>query len=317
VPSPSRSNHFVSRDSLDRGGTPRGGASAAGELRLGVAGRLDLRWAVVDLTAAAEEARRRHDLSPVAATALGRALAGAALLRALATRACRRLVLTVAGDGPLGRVVAEADAAGDLRGFVGAPRVELPAAESGRLPIGEAVGSGTLRVARELADGSRSESQVALVNGEIGLDLAHYLEQSEQVQSAVSVGVLSGPEGIRCAGGLFVEVIPAADPVAIARVESNLAGFGSLSRRLAEIGIDGVLTAVLEGLPYESRESQAVRFHCSCSRADLAPKLAAIPVAERAEITEPDGSLTAQCAFCATVYVFAANELGAVEIGAD
>ncbi|HEX9798808.1 MAG TPA: Hsp33 family molecular chaperone HslO [Thermoanaerobaculia bacterium] len=303
--------------SLGRGGTPLAGASAPGELRLGVAGDLDLRWAIVDVTAATEEARRRHDFSPIAATALGRALAGAALLRALATRSCRRLVLSVAGDGPLGRVVAEADSAGDLRGFVGAPRVELPPAETGRLRIAEAVGRGTLRVVRELADGARSDSQVALVNGELGLDLAHYLEQSEQVQSAVSLGVLSGPEGVRSAGGFLVEAVPAADARAIARVEANLAGFGSLSRRLAESGIDGLLASVLDGLLYDARESQAVRFRCSCCRAELAPRLAAIPTAERAEITEADGTLTAQCAFCATVYVFDASELGAVVGAAD
>jgi len=294
-----------------RGGTPVAAPSAAGELRLGVAGQLDLRWAVVDLTAAVEEARRRHDLSPIAATALGRALAGAALLRALATRACRRLTLTVAGDGPLGRVVAEADAAGAVRGFVGAPRLDLPPRPDGKLPIGEAVGRGTLRVRRELADGLVGESQVALVDGEIGLDLAHYLEQSEQVQSAVSVGVLAGPEGVRAAGGLLVEVIPAASAEAVGHVERRLAELGSISRRLAEGGVDGVVAAIFGDFPQEARESIAVRFRCGCSRAELLPRLASLSAADRAEIVESDGSLTAQCAFCGTVYVFAAGELGA------
>jgi molecular chaperone Hsp33 len=294
-----------------RGGTPVAGASDAGELRLGVAGQLDLRWAVVELTAAVEEARRRHDLSPIAATALGRALAGAALLRALATRACRRLTLTVAGDGPLGSVVAEADAGGAVRGFVGVPRVELPTGSDGKLPIAEAVGRGTLRVRRELADGSHGESQVALVNGEIGLDLAHYLEQSEQVQSAVSVGVLAGPEGVRAAGGCLVEVIPAASPEAVRHVESRLAEFGSVSRRLADGGIDGVVDAIFGEFPHEARESLAVRFRCGCSRAELLPRLATLSADDRAEIVERDGSLTAQCAFCSTVYVFAASELDA------
>ncbi|MCM2269313.1 MAG: Hsp33 family molecular chaperone HslO [Thermoanaerobaculia bacterium] len=293
-----------------RGGTPVAGASAAGELRLGVAGQLDLRWAVVDLGAAVEEARRRHDLSPIAATALGRALAGAALLRALATRSCRRLSLTVAGDGPLGNLVAEADAAGSVRGFVGAPRVELPARADGRLPIGEAVGRGTLRVRRELADGSHGDSQVALVNGEIGLDLAHYLEQSEQVQSAVSVGVLAGPEGVRAAGGFLVEVIPAASSELVRQVEQRLGELGSVSRRLADGGIDSVVAALFGDTPHEARESLAVRFRCSCSRAELLPRLAALPVEDRAEIVERDGSITAQCAYCSTVYVYAASELG-------
>lgn len=298
-----------------RGGTPVASRAAPGELRLGVAGQLDLRWAVVDLTAAVEEARLRHDLSPIAATALGRALAGAALLRALATRACRRLTLTVSGDGPLGRIVAEADAAGAVRGFVGAARVDLAPRPDGKLPIGEAVGRGTLRVRRELADGSHGESQVALVDGEIGLDLAHYLEQSEQVQSAVSVGVLAGPEGVRAAGGFLVEVIPAASAEAVRHVEARLAAVGSVSRRLADGGIDGVVGAIFGDFPFEARESLPARFRCGCSRAELLPRLVTLSAADRAEIVEPDGSLTAQCAFCGTVYVFAAGELGAAPAG--
>ncbi len=109
-----------------------------GELVHGLAGRGDVRWAVADLRGVVEEARVRHDLSPVAAAALGRALAGAALLMFLSPRAWARLVLEVRGDGPLGTVVAEIDDAGNLRGFVGNPRVETAAGEG--LGIAAAIG---------------------------------------------------------------------------------------------------------------------------------------------------------------------------------
>jgi len=293
-----------------RGGTPHRGSLLGGELRLGVAGALDLRWAAVDVRATLEEARRRHDLSPISTTALGRVIAGAALLRALATRACRRLTLTISGDGPLGEVIAEARDTGDLRGFVGEPRVDLPDRADGRLPIAAAIGRGRLKVFRELADGSRSESQVALRTGEIGLDLAHYLEQSEQVQSAITVGTLLGPEGVRAAGGLLVEVIPAARSEPIARVEANLAAFGSVSQRLAREGIDGVVAAALEGIEWEPRESGEVRFRCGCSRADLLPRLAGLAQDDLLAIADAEGRITAQCAYCATAYVFDLTELG-------
>jgi len=291
-----------------RGGTPREGPPAEGELRLGVAGQLDLRWAVVELGAVAEEARRRHDLSPIAATALGRALAGAALLDALATRACRRLTLSVRGDGPLGLVVAEIRESRDLRGYVGEPRVDLPSRSDGQLPIGEAVGQGQLVVERELLDGAVSESRVSLVTGELGLDLAHYLEQSEQTPSAVSLGALLGPEGVRVAGGFLVEAIPAAGESAIATVERNLGDLGSVSRRLDESGIDGCLAAVLTELEIEERERRTVRFGCGCRRADLGPRLAVLSDRELEELVGPDGTLHAQCAFCGTTYSFLPSE---------
>ncbi|HSM14905.1 MAG TPA: Hsp33 family molecular chaperone HslO, partial [Thermoanaerobaculia bacterium] len=179
-----------------------------GELVLGLAAEAQLRWAAVELGGVAEEARLRHDLSPVAASALGRALAGAVLLQSLSARSCRRVVLSVTGDGPLRRVVAEADDEGLVRGLVGEPRVELAPDPDGRISVGAALGRGTLRVTRDLADGSAWDSQVALETGELGLDLAHYLEQREQVRSAVLVGVLEGPDGVRAAGGMIVEALP-------------------------------------------------------------------------------------------------------------
>jgi molecular chaperone Hsp33 len=281
-----------------------------GQLILGVAGDLELRWAAADVLAAAEEARHRHDLSPIAATALGRALAGAALLRALATRACRRLTLTVAGDGPLGRIVAEADSDGNLRGMVGEPRIDLPTRPDGKLRIGEAVGQGMLRVHRELADGTTWESQVALVNGEIGLDLAHFLEQSEQTESAVLVGVLSGPEGLRAAGGLIVEVIPGAGDRALRLVEENLARIGSVSRHLATGGPPALVRGVLSGLEIEERERSPLRFRCSCRRDELAARIAALSSAERESIADEEGRVVAQCAFCGAAYVFDQEEVG-------
>jgi molecular chaperone Hsp33 len=286
--------------------------AAEGSLELGVAGLeggIDARWAAVDVAAATEEARRRHDLSPVATTALGRALAGAALLRALATRACPRLTLTIDGDGPLGRVVAEADSAGNLRGMVGEPHVDAPSSVAGALPIGEAIGRGRLRVLREMADGSLAESQVALVSGEIGLDLAHFLEQSEQTRSAVLVGVLLGPEGVRSGGGAIVELLPGADEGAVRILEANLDRLTSVSRELARGGPDVLAAAILAGLPSEVRERSGVRFRCRCSREALGDRLAALPEADRAELIGAGGVVEAQCAFCGVRYLFAAEEL--------
>ncbi len=299
----------AARERTARGGSPRGESSREGVHLSGVAGEMDLRWAAVELTAAAEEARRRHDLSPIAAAALGRALAGATLLRSLATRACARLVLTVAGDGALGNVVAEADAQGNVRGMVGNPSADLPSGPDGKLRIGEAVGKGTLRVRRELADGSTSESQVSLVNGEIGLDLAHYLEQSEQTPSAVVVGVLAGREGVRSAGGLIAEVIPGAGEAILKRLEANLRGLDSYSRQLGAIGLDRVVRRVFAGVPLEVREREGVRFRCRCDREALLPRLAALSEADLREIAAPDGTIVAQCAFCGVSYLFDPQEI--------
>ncbi|MCB1007540.1 MAG: Hsp33 family molecular chaperone HslO [Acidobacteria bacterium] len=280
-----------------------------GKLELGVAGGTSLRWAAVDLTGAVEEARRRHDLSPIAAAALGRALAGATLLLNLSARSCSRLTITVVGDGPLGRVIAEADQQGNLRGLVGEPHVDLPAGPEGKLAVGAAIGEGSLRVHRELADGSSYESQVELVSGELGLDLAHFLEQSEQTPSAVLVGVLAGPEGIRAAGGMIVEVMPDAGEEAVDRLERNLADVGGFSRALETSGVDGVIDTILASLDRQVLETNGVRFRCRCARETLLDRLTVLSEEEKVELADLEGRIEAECAFCAAHYLYHLSEL--------
>jgi len=284
-------------------------AALPGTLEYGVAGEVSLRWAAADLTPAVEEARQRHDLSPIAAVALGRAMAGATLLQRLSVRASRRLTLTVVGDGPIGKIVAEVDADGNLRGRVGEPHIDLPAESRGGLRIASAVGKGLLRVRRELVDGSSYESQVALESGEIGLDLAHFLEQSEQTQSVVMVGVLAGPEGVRAAGGMIVEVLPGAREDAVERLEENLARVGGVSRTIGRGGLAELRDDVLAGLAPELVDRREVRFHCSCSREGLLSTLVDLSAEDLASIRDEEGRVEAQCSFCAVRYLYQQGEL--------
>ncbi|HEX6199236.1 MAG TPA: Hsp33 family molecular chaperone HslO [Thermoanaerobaculia bacterium] len=284
--------------------------SAEGALEMGLAGGGWLRYGVADLGEVVEEARVRLDLSPIAAVALGRSMAAAALLLRLAEKTPSRLVLEVRGSGPLRSVLAETDEAGHLRGTVGNPRVDLPHGEGGKLAVGAAVGAGTLRVVRELAGGSYA-SQVELVSGEIGLDVAHFLRQSEQTRSAVLLGVLTRPEGVAGAGGLIVELLPGAPEEVISTLEGNLARVAGVSRLLEEGGREQVLDAVLAGLDRETVERRPLLHRCRCSRERLGRHLTAVPDEDVAELLTDEGVVEAECVFCGARYVYAPDELRA------
>jgi molecular chaperone Hsp33 len=176
--------------------------------------------------------------------------------------------------------------------------------------IAPAVGTGLLKVYRELLDGTSYESQVELTTGEIGLDLAHFLEQSEQTQSAVLVGVLEGPEGVRAAGGMLVEVLPGGQLAAIERLESNLAADSSVSRAIDRGGLGGLRDRVLDGLEPELLDRRELRFHCGCDRERLRQQLATLGEEERGEIADVEGTVVAECAWCGERYRYAAGELG-------
>jgi molecular chaperone Hsp33 len=284
--------------------------SARGELQAGTAAEGDLRWVAVDVTAPAELVRGRLDLSPVAAAALGRCMAGAAMLLRLSAKAPWRLVLEVRGDGPLGKVMAEADQEGNLRGLVGEPQVQVAHNANGKLAVGAAVGEGTLHVLREYEQrGVRYQSQVRLVSGEIGEDLAHFLEQSEQTRSAVLVGVLTRPEGVTAAGGLVVEVMPGAREETIARLERNIEASREVSRILEAQGAPGVQEAILAGLRPQRRERQALRYHCRCSRERFLGHLLGLSEEQLEELGLDTEVAQAECGFCGEVYLFQPSEL--------
>jgi len=282
---------------------------AQGTLELGLAGDGAFRWAVADITDVMEEARDRFDLWPVPAAALGRCLAGAALLQRLATKSPSRLLLEVRGNGPILRVLAEADAEGNLRGLVGDPRVQVPDWPGGKLGVGRAVGKGYLRVIREYEGGNSYQSQVELVSGEIGEDVAFYLSQSEQIRSAVLLGVLGKPSGVAAAGGMVVEVMPGAPEEAIARLESNIAAIRGVSHLLEEGGAGNVVERVLAGFDREVKEVRPLRYRCRCSRERLLNHLVLLPAADRDYLRAEDGAIEADCAFCGVRYRFAPEEL--------
>lgn len=280
------------------------------ELRIGLAGKDQLRWGATDLTLVLEEARRRHDLSPVATVALGRVGAAAVLLQRLSTKRALRLTVDLRGSGPLERVFAEVDEGGRFRGFVGKPQASTEAARAhdGEIRTSDAIGTGLLRVLREEPSGAKYESQVALVSGEVGSDVAHYLEQSEQRQSAVMLGVLLRPSGVAAAGGLLIEALPGAPSDLIGGLEQNLKSLGSVSRGFEDFGIDGMISRVLEGLEPRLVDRGEIEYACSCTREGLKSHLVQMASVEVQSLVE-DGRVVASCAYCGQLYAFSVEEL--------
>jgi molecular chaperone Hsp33 len=284
-------------------------SDASGTLQLGLAGGGGLRWAMVELGDVVEAARRQRDLSPVAAAALGQMMAGTAMVLRMITKQPEQLLIEARGDGPLGRVHAEADTDGGLRGMVEVPQAENPGAAEDRLAVRSALGRGTLRVVRESKAGKRYDSQVELVAGGVGQNLAHYLHQSQQIESAVLLGVLAKPTGVTAAGGVLIEALPGVDEDILKGIEARLQTLPGVAQPLAEGGGEGLLRAVLGDLDREVLESRALRLDCKCDRDRFQRQLLALPVEDREYLLEEGDPVRIQCNFCGTEYTFSAEGL--------
>lgn len=283
-------------------------ASPRGELRVGTAAAGQLRYVGCELTKVLDHARLILDLGPLATIALGRGLSATAMLTRLVTKRPRRLSLDFKGSGPLERVLAECDARGRLRGIVGAKHA-VGVQDAADLRVGPALGVGLLVVRRIEEQGQVYESRVVLHDGEIGTDVAHYLDQSEQRRSAVLVGAHLSADGVEGAGGLIVEALPAADPDLVVSLEQLLEQLSSPSLRIAEDGIDGLVGDVLGSLNPKELERADLVYDCGCSRESLLASLASLPETELRELAASDGTLDAECSYCGRTYRLALSEI--------
>lgn len=262
-----------------------------------------------------EEARRRHDAWPTAAAALGRVLTAAALMGANLKGEDETLTLRITGDGPLGTIIAEADGAGRVRGYVKNPHVDLPANAQGKLDVGGAVGrDGHVRVIRDMGLAERYTGTSELISGEIGDDITHYLAKSEQTPSAVGLGVLVERDGtVRAAGGYILQLLPAASDEERQRLEENLQALGAVSRAIdAGMSAQDVLAAVLKGMDYHVLDGMDLGFVCRCSQERAIAIISSLGADEVRLMLEEDKGAELTCQFCGSVYQLSAEDLQAI-----
>lgn len=270
----------------------------------------EARWVIASTTGVAEEARKRHQTSPVATAALGRLLTGSLLL-ASSLKGEEALTIRVIGDGPLGGVVAVSNPEGNVRGYVQHPQVDLPLRGPGKLDVGAGVGQGQLVVSRTLENGEVFNGLVPLVSGEIAEDLVHYLMNSEQVSSALLLGVLVEKDyHVAGSAGFLIQPLPGAAEDSIEAIEKQLQKLAGGISGLAEQNqaMEDLVAALMGDLSYKVLERRPVRFACNCSKSRLSETLASLGEKEIADLIK-DKKAEIICHFCNEHYYFNEEEL--------
>ncbi len=255
-----------------------------------------------------EEAKNRHGTAPTATAALGRALTAAALLGAdLKTG---RVMIQINGGGPLGEILAEADAEGHVRGLVQRPQVHLTP-QKGKLLVGQAVGrDGYISVTRDLGLKEPYQGSTQLLSGEIAEDLSYYLTVSEQIPSAVALGVFVDTDNtVTAAGGFLIQTMPQATEEEISHTEAILRELPPVTTLLREgLSPEEILTRIF-GQEVEILEKRPLRYQCRCSRERVERALIALGPEEIKGLIEKGEPAEITCDFCRERYVFSVEEL--------
>ncbi len=303
------------------------------QLLRGVAANRTLRVLAADTTDVVREAQRRHQTSPTATAALGRALSASLLLAQIFTKPgenvlgaettaasidasetpCSRVALRFEGGGPIGYLIAEGSIDGSTRGYARYPEADVaPRFSDGKLDVGALVGQeGELAVTR-LRDIPYTGS-VPLVSGEIAEDVAAYLQQSEQIASALLLGVYLEPEAgvlnVAAAGGVLVQALPGVRHQTLDVLEENVRSLGPFTTMLHQRGLSSVLEHLMDGLALELfEEPLQLHFRCRCSRARAKRALQFFTFGERAEMIDAGGQEVV-CHWCAERYLVTPDEI--------
>lgn len=271
-----------------------------------------IRIVAADTKELCNEAQRIHKMSPTAAATLGRALTAAAIMGSMLKSSDDAITLQFNGGGPIGRVLAVGDGKARVRGYVHNPLVDLPLNEKGKLDVGGAVGTdGMLSIIRDLGLKEPYVGQVPIINGEIAEDLTYYYANSEQIPSAVALGVLVNVDyTIKAAGGFILQVLPGATDEDVDRIEKAINSLSSVTE-LLDNGKkpEDIVEMLLAGYEIEYFDNQETVYECNCSRERTDRALISIGKEELQKLIDEDGKAEMTCNFCDNVYNYTKEEL--------
>ena len=257
------------------------------------------------------EARERHKTLPVVTAALGRLLSAGAIMGSMMKGDKDIVTISLKGNGPAGYITVTADSHGHVKGFPGNPNVDIPRKYAGKLDVGAAVGRGLLTVSYDFGLKEPYSGQVEIQTGEVAEDLAYYFTVSEQLPSAVGLGIMVDTDSsVKHAGGFIVQLLPDAPEDVIELLEKKLANLEPVTTMMEQgMAPEDMLLHIFEGVDIEFTERHDVEFYCDCSKEKVKRALDAINDKDLQDIVNDGEDIEVKCYFCNTAYKFSIADI--------
>lgn len=264
----------------------------------------------VDSTNLVEEARRIHKLNPTPTAALGRLLTMAALMGASMKNEDDKLTLQIFGDGPIGSLLATSNQKAEVKGYVSEPLAEAESTKEGKLNVGAVIGKGDLRVIKDIGLKEPYIGMVPLQTGEIAEDFAYYFAFSEQIPSAVALGVLVDKDGsVKRAGGYLLQIMPNTPDEIIKLIEDRIKTSKSITQMLEEnMTLEEIAMYISDDLDTRVVEEIEPKYKCDCSKERMERALISLGKKELDGLAQ-DEKTEIECHFCNKKYVFSKEEI--------
>ena len=264
-----------------------------------------------------EEARRDHGTSPVITAALGRLLSGAAMMGTMMKGEKDLLTVQIQCSGPAKGLTVTANSKGEVKGFPMAADVELPPNAQGKLDVGGALGLGVMSVIKDMGLKEPYVGQIALQTGEIAEDLTYYFATSEQIPSAVGLGVLVDKNlSVRQAGGFIIQLMPFTSDEVVEKLEKKITEIASVTEMLEDGKTpEMILEEILGEFGVEITDKMDAAFRCDCSKKKVSRAIATLSKKDLDDIIGDGESIEVKCQFCNKAYEFTVEELKEMRAG--
>lgn len=259
-----------------------------------------------------EQARKVHDLSPVATAALGRTLTIGAIMGCNMKNIEDNLTIQINGNGPIGKIIVVANNFPKVKGYVQNPFVDIPTRNDGKLDIGKAVGNqGFLNIIKDIGLKDPYTGLVPLATGEIAEDFANYFAISEQKPTVVALGVLVDKNGVKSAGGYLLTLLPDATEEDIKIIEEAVQKCEQISKMLEQnMTLIDIARTVTQDEQIQILEENIIPvYECNCSKEKFEKGIISLGKKEIQDIIQEQGRAEVQCHFCNKKYVFDKKEL--------
>lgn len=263
-------------------------------------------------TETVERARNIHSLTPTCCAALGRSITAASMMGMIMKGNEDTLTLNINGGGPIGKIVVVANNKGRVKGYVDNPSVDLPLNKNGKLDVGGAVGkNGFVTVIKDIGLKEPYVGQVEIQTGEIAEDITYYFTASEQIPSAVGLGVLVGSSGqVLASGGFIIQLMPDVDDASIEKIENAIKNMPYTTELLKEGYLpEDILKYILKDFDIHITAKTDLKFECDCSKERFERAIISLGKEEIQRLIEEKEPVEVVCHFCRKKYLISEDEL--------
>lgn len=253
-----------------------------------------------------------HRTAPTATAALGRLLTATSIMGCMLGDKTDSITTMIKGEGATGKLIAVSDYIGNVRGYIQNPNADVPLKSNGKLDVGGAIGGGELTVIRDMGGDEPYIGTIDLVTGEIAEDITAYYAKSEQIPTALALGVLVDVDcTCKAAGGIMIQMLPFFDEAVAAKIEENISKLANVSTLLSKgASLEEIAGIALEGIEYDLFDELDVEYRCNCSREKVGKMLRSLGQNELMKLLDEQTAegkareLEVKCRFCGKAEVF-------------